>query len=121
MCCNFCFCDIYQFINNVIISLSVIIQSTHYSVFCKLLSDFYLGILGVVGFLAVYRMQFYENNIKENRDILIRYASVLKSEKQEDHGIEWYSYMTDSELEVLVEERIIPQHKADFRRLSGRS
>ena len=75
----------------------------------------YIALIGVVGILAVYRLQFFENSAKDNREILIRYLSVLKvKEPTEDHNLEWYSYMDNPELEQFTDEKVIPEHQKDF-------
>lgn len=112
-CCNFCFCNSYiVFFYNFLLN---IVTSTDFNEFFKLLSDFYITLIGVVGLLAVYRLQFYENNIKEARKILVSYVSVLKDDKQKDHNMDWYSYMDDVELENFIKNETIPQHQKDFQ------
>lgn len=95
--------------------LDKIINSIDISAISNAIPTIYIALIGVVGILAVYRLQFFENSAKDNREILIRYLSVLKVKKPtEDHNLEWYSYMDNPELEQFTDEKVIPEHQKDF-------
>src|SRR3989338_6079845 len=85
----------------------IVAEIIDYNWFYSTLSQCLAALIGMIGLLAVYRLQIQESLITETRLILIRYLSVLRRlNVHEQHNLDWYSYADDSELIALANKEI---------------